>query len=153
VASSTYHGATTPSTTTFSIMTPIITTLDIMILSITINIMLHSACYCYTSVMLSVIYSECHIKSLYAKCNCAESRYAECGYSECRDALSILFNSSRAKAKWTVTLFWYLWFYVFYLFCTPSPKCFKTFYCRNLWILVVSLSVCPCPWLAFSNQV
>jgi hypothetical protein len=42
--------------------------------------------------MLTVTYSECHMKSLYAECHyseChyAECRYAECHYAECRGAL------------------------------------------------------------------
>jgi hypothetical protein len=33
--------------------------------------------------MLSVIYSECHLKTVYAECHYSECRYAECRYAEC----------------------------------------------------------------------
>jgi hypothetical protein len=40
--------------------------------------------------MLSVVYAECHMKALCAKCIYAECRYAECRYAECRGAKIIL---------------------------------------------------------------
>ncbi len=37
--------------------------------------------------MLSVTYTECHIKAPYAECLYAECFYAECRYAECRGAV------------------------------------------------------------------
>ncbi len=63
---------------------------SIMTLSITINKMQHSAqqhstlcraLLCWVSIVLSVIYAECHIQALSAECH-----YAECWYAECRGA-------------------------------------------------------------------
>jgi hypothetical protein len=36
--------------------------------------------------MLTVTYSECHIKASYAECRYSECRYAERRYAECRGA-------------------------------------------------------------------
>ena len=50
------------------------------------------------TVMLSVVYAECHkqahyVEFCYAECRCAECRYAECRHAECRGAS---FSSSKA---------------------------------------------------------
>jgi hypothetical protein len=36
--------------------------------------------------MLNVVYAECLIYALYAKCRYADCHYAECCYAECRGA-------------------------------------------------------------------
>ncbi len=86
----------TRSTMTFSI-----TTLNIITISITkIN---HKPKYkdiqpnasfllCWVSFMLGVINANCRKIGLYAQCHYAESRFAECLYSDCHGAKIIHYN-------------------------------------------------------------
>jgi hypothetical protein len=38
--------------------------------------------------MLSVTYTECPIRAIYAECHEAECHYVECRYAECRGAVT-----------------------------------------------------------------
>jgi len=46
---------------------------------------------CWVSIMLNIMYAECHKLALYAECRYAECHYAKCRYAECHGSIKYTF--------------------------------------------------------------